>query len=181
MTPAKTLLIAVLATAFCQCAGGPALERKILIQPGTRALVSLQQATITLTVINQSALTKDQAQAARTQDRSLKIIPDAQVQLLLDLLGGQEFFANASATADPEARSWLTVMSGAEKWVLSGRAARGDHASMQRFSKCLNQFTDVYSSNDNFAGSKLTPRDFKRASESINSATKRKKGNSRQP
>jgi hypothetical protein len=182
--PGKTLAIALLAATFCQCASGPALSREVELKAGSRTLITLQQASLELTLINQSALTESQAVAARKADRNLKLIPDDQVQFLLDRLGGEQFFGMANEVADPEARSWLTVMIDGKKHILSGRAARGDHLYMQRFSKCINLFSTIYSANDSFAGSKMTLTDLKRAGQSTNSesaATRRKKGNSKRP
>ncbi len=181
---AKSLAIVALAATFSQCARGPALARKVHVKPGSRALVTLQQSNISLTVINQSALTKDQAVTARKADPGLKLIPDNQVQFLLDKLGAQRFFELTSEVADPEARSWLTVLADGKKYVLSGRAGRGDHAYIKQYADCISLFTTVYNANDNYAGSKMTTEDLKRAVGSTNSESatiRRKKGNSKQP
>ncbi len=177
-------MIAMLGTAFCSCAGGPSLVRKVEVMKGSRALISVQQASLNLTLVNQSSLTPARAKAARKADVSLKLIPDAQLQLLADMLGAEQFFEMASEVADPEARSWVTVVVNGKKHIVSGRAARGDFKYMQRFQRFITLFNTVYSANDNFTGSKMTTKEFKRASETINSdsnAVRRKKRNSKRP
>lgn len=180
----KTLAIAALAATFCQCASGPVLVRRVHLEPGSRALVTYQQPGLNLTVINQSSMTPAEAVAARKADPSLKLLPDDQVQVLLDMLGAKQFFDMASAVADPEAKSWLTVLANGEKYIVSGRSSRGDYAFHQRFQECLFLFNTVYNSKDSFTGSKLTTDRRNRRDRATNSESptiRRKNRNGNQP
>ena len=172
-------------TVFCQCAGGPALQRVVEVRNGGRAFVALQQRSVSLSLVNQSALTKDQAIAARKEDRSLKLIPDNQIQFLLDALAAKKFFDLSSQFRDEEARSFLIVHIDGKQHILSGKANRGDHAYMKMYADCVSIFTTIYNANDSFAGSKMGARDLKRAGDSTNQESyeirKRKTGKGNTP
>ena len=77
----------------CQCTTGPGPVRKLAVQPGSRVAIAYVQAVgTTLTLANTSGLSKAQAQAALATDKSLKVIPDMELQRVLDALGGLGFY-----------------------------------------------------------------------------------------
>jgi hypothetical protein len=186
---AKTLLIAVLGAGLCQCASGPAASTHVTVSRGHGAVVAYQRAALpSMSVVNRSSLTPADAAKARQQDHGLKIIPDDQVQALCDKLDEVQFFDLAAAERDPGARHWVLVQHRGVTYVLSNTQTRtADEAA--RFVQSIQAFTTIYNTNDNFAGSKMTAADLKRASDEINAGSKsidpnrvrEKRGKSRHP
>lgn len=131
--------------------------------------VSVQQAAIRLTLVNQSSLTTEEANSARQKDPNLKVIPDAQVQQLLDLFGGSGFFDIAGSAAETRSQNWIMVQHGEEPYVAASSFQTPEQ--LAAWTDCLQVFTHVYNNNDSFTSSAMSAEDLQRASDEINQSS----------
>lgn len=168
----KSLPVAALALALCQCASGPTPSTVVKVSPTQGAVVAYSnQLGQNLSVANQSSLTAADAMAQRQADSGLKVIPDDELQRLANALESLSFFELATPEKDPGAKHWMVLQHANKRYYVCNNTTR-DSNQAALFLRCIQAFTDTYNANNNFAGSKMTTGDLKRASQDINSTTK---------
>lgn len=173
----------VLCAALCQCAGGPQLERKLAIGADEKAVVAYQNTKgDSLSLVNRSSVTAAEANAIRRQDPGLKVIPDEEVQILLDVFGAHRFFELAADDRDPRAPGWLLLNYKGRTYVMSSSQANKE--DLVHFSTCFQAFIEMYNANLNLSGSKLSAADLEKASDELKKSSaaildKHKKGKTR--
>lgn len=155
-----------------QCSATQA--RTIEVEPGARVLVMARvdrrgAPPLELTLANAGAVRTPSAQRAAEQDRSLKVIPDALMQALLDEFTALGFFEMASAQPDAGAKSWVLVRRDDTTYVASGRQPTGE--AIGRWSKCLEAFTTTYNAVDSFTPGTVSPDQLERSGEATNSGS----------
>jgi hypothetical protein len=170
----RTLLLLLFGLACAglpQCSSGPALARKIELGTGQKVVIAYRsEGAQALSVINQSALNAADGAAARKADPNLKIIPDSQVQWLLDVFGGHGFFEAAAAPAGEGSRKELMVLiDGRQSYSITERG-RAEH--LEAWALCLVRFLDLYNANESFTGGKLTADDLKQSGRDANARTR---------
>ncbi|MEE2886009.1 MAG: hypothetical protein VX951_01140 [Planctomycetota bacterium] len=155
------------AAALCQCNTGPAPARKLTVQPGSRVAISyVQQGGTSLTMVNTSSLSKLAAKAAIAQDPSLKVVPDEELQRVLDVFGGYRFFDFASSGQRGTSPNQLIVMSGTDKLLLTSRNPVAEATAA--FGHSLSLFLIAYNANDSYTGRKITAEELKAAGDRLN-------------
>ena len=162
-----------MASVPCQCSTGPGPVRKLAVEPGSRvAIAYVQAAGTTLTLTNTSGLSKAQAQAALAADQSLKVIPDIELQRVLDALGGFEFYEYADSSKRRGSGNRLVVSSAKEQLVLTSRNQIAKATAA--FGHSLSAFLIAYNANDNYTERKISAEDLKAAGKRANRGADKK-------
>jgi hypothetical protein len=147
-------LVAALLLLGAACAG-PSLRRDVELAEGQRTTVQLVSSggRLVLTLQNESAglardvYTNDSAAA----DPSRKVVPDEDLQALLDVFSELELFAQGSSFVPPDALDVLTVEQGGKRWALA-RRQRGVQASEKAFHDARDYFLSLYNSSVAYHG-----------------------------
>jgi hypothetical protein len=127
-----TRFAVLLAAAFLfvsGCVGGPNLPRVVQVQEGQRTTVRLIQFSNgqAMSLQNASSGSAGEVYSKDTSNPFAKVIKDAQLQALLDVLADKGMYSADSASVPPDARDALLVDQGSKRWVLYRR-----HAGMQQ-------------------------------------------------
>lgn len=147
--------------------------RKLTLQPGSRVAVSfVQQGGAVLTMVNTSGLSKPAAKAAIDQDPSLKVVPDEELQRVLDGLGDHRFFDFASSGKREASPNRLIVRSATNRLVLTSRNEVAEATAA--FGHSLGLFLDAYNANDSYTGRKTTAKELKAAGNRLNRGVDKK-------
>jgi len=165
-SPHWLLLGAVVA--LCQCGSNAIVPvRELTLQPGSQVAISYVQADGTaLTMTNTSGLSADRAHAALKRDPSLKIIPDNELQRVLDVFGGYQYFRFASAAPASRSPNKLVVRTPDTRHVLTSRNSVAEATAA--FGHSLSLFLIAYNSNDSYSARKITAEDLKASSKRLN-------------
>lgn len=157
----STLLLLAACT-VAGCASGPQLPRVLQVVEGERTTVRLRQVDgdLVLSLQNDSAGTADKVYEALSEDRSRKVVSDADLQALLDVFAGQGLFAQAVAQVPADARDVLTVQSGDRTWTFV-RRQRGMQQSEAAFHEARAYFLALYNSSVAYHGTGEGRPDFR--------------------
>lgn len=105
----------------CQCASGPNLPRVVTVVEGERVRVSFTEVSDnrTLSLQNVSSGAKETVYKDPKSDLGTKVVDDARLQLLLDMLAQAGMFQRTAPVASSTARELLVVEQGGRKLVWS--------------------------------------------------------------
>jgi hypothetical protein len=144
----------LLAAAFAAgCASDPGLPRVVTVAAGQPTRVLLQQVRQQQTFLLQNASSTEAAQFYGGATATLaKVVPDAQLQVLLDILAQKGMFGEPRAAVPPEARDVLVVEQGDRRWIWARRRA-GIQAEEASFHEARAYFLELFNSNMAFHAS----------------------------
>ncbi len=173
LLPAAALFVAA-------CASAPGRARDVVVTAGEPIKVSLLQVQDGLRFELQNASAEDRA--AVYSDASTnplaKVVPDEQLQRLLDVFAQSGLFATAQSTAAPDARDVLRIDRAGSSWTWS-RRQRGVQADEARFHEAKAYFLELYNSSTAYHRGQARP-DFReergRAREDAEAARRRLEG-----
>jgi len=176
-TRTSALLLAALATlAITSCASGPA-PGPVRVTPGQRTTVRLVQFTTNqaFSLQNVSSGTAADVYSDAEGDRFAKVVTDAEMQALLDVLAAKGAFANPSATVPTGARDALIVQQGERRWLFA-RQRFGLQEAELPFHEAKACFLSVWNGATAYHSSKQAP-DFPAESDRMraDSAAQREK------
>lgn len=143
------------------CANGPDLARVVTVDPGQPTLVTMRQGAgkLTLTLRNESAGYADQVYRT-SKDPGIKVVPDAELQTLLDVYAEDGLFQHALG-GSPGAGSTsgldvLTIDQQGQQWHWV-RRQRGAQQGDEAFHKARDYFLAIYNGNVAYHGSTERP------------------------
>jgi hypothetical protein len=124
-----------------------ASSRPVQVVQGQRTRVVLTDvaAQRSFALQNASSGAANEVYSDRSADDAVKVVTDANLQQLLDVLATQGMFERAAAAAAPDARDLLVVESGGRRWVWS-RRLRGIDAAELPFHEARSYFLTFYNS-----------------------------------
>jgi hypothetical protein len=131
--PRFTVLLAAAFFGSGGCVGGPNLSRELEVRPGERTTVRLMQfqQNQVLTLQNASSGSANEVYSDRRTDPLAKVVDDAQLQALLDVLAEKGLFKLGAASVPPDARDALVVQQNDRRWVFSRRLAGMQQEELQ--------------------------------------------------
>lgn len=138
------------------CASGPTLARVVTIRSGEPTQVALRQGDkLTLTLRNESAgYAKDVYRDSK--DPGLKVVPDAELQTLLDVYAEDGLFVHAVAGAAAAGLDSLTIEQGGQQWQWV-RRQRGAQQGDASFHTARDYFLAIYNGNVAYHGTGERP------------------------
>lgn len=140
---ASPLLLAWLSA----CASTPELPREIEVRAGRRTRIELVDLRRNLSLVLQNA-SSGSAEAVYSDELgslATKVVADADLQKLLDVLAQQGMFASATATPAPDASAAIVVDQDGRRWVWSRPAATLENvAAIQTFEEGRGYVLTVY-------------------------------------
>lgn len=144
------------------CASGPSLRRTITVAAGKPTAIRLVTGSgkLALSLQNESAGYADQVYSATAADPSKKVVPDADLQALLDVFSEKGMFDQALASAPGDARDVLVVEHEGRRWIWVRRQL-GVQASEQDFHEARAYFLSLYNSSVAFHGTGSQRPDFR--------------------
>ncbi len=174
-TPSWLILGAAL-LAVSQCSSGPALRRQLTVEAGKKIVVAYVQARgPALTMINTSGLSKTEAKAALAEDPSLKVVPDDQLQRVLDVFGGNGYFAFATTAGSTRFSHILVATDQARHALPSGNEGPRAAEATTAFGHCLSVFFAVYNATDSYSERKAADPPIKASAERLDRRGEHKK------
>jgi hypothetical protein len=136
-----------------------------------------------LTLQNETAGYAKDVYRDDSPDKALKVVPDAELQLLLDVFAEQGMFA-AQPPPGPDALDVLVVAQAGRTWSWA-RRQRGMQASEMPFLQAKQYFLNVYNGNTAYHGTGDQKPDFRnerlRAQDEAAAASRRLRDLPRQP
>ena len=143
---ARTLVLFTV-TFVAGCASGPSLARAVEVEAGEATRVLLTQVQGRTTFLLQNASSADHAAFySDPKDPVLgKVVPDAQLQALLDVFSEKGLFATGLGSVPPDARDVLVVENGGRRWTWARRQP-GMQATEATFHEAKAYFLEVYNS-----------------------------------
>lgn len=153
LTRSAVLLAASL---FAGCASDPGLPRAVTIEDGRPVRVQLQRLQQRQTFLLQNASSADPAVFYRDASPLAKVVPDHQLQALLDVLAAKGLFVAAAAALPPDARDVLVVEGPDRRWAWARRRADAP-AEIAAFQEAVAYFLEVYNSSTAYHPSDRAP------------------------
>ncbi|MEO6596861.1 MAG: hypothetical protein ABIP94_19120, partial [Planctomycetota bacterium] len=140
-----TRIAVLLATAstLVGCASSPTLPRGLSVETGKRTSVKLLQVQSqrVFALQNESSGAADSFYSDEHANPFAKVVPDAQMQALLDVFTAKGLFANSMAQLPPDARDVLSVDQGDKRWIWARRQAGEAEVG---FLEAKSYFLEVY-------------------------------------
>ena len=131
----------------CQCASGPDLPRVVTVVEGERVRISFTEVSDsrTLSLQNASSGTKETVYKDPKSDLGTKVVDDARLQLLLDMLAQAGMFQRTGPVATASARELLVVEQAGKKMVWSRGPVKEDGLeTVQAFDQARAYFLAMY-------------------------------------
>ncbi|MBL8730162.1 MAG: hypothetical protein JNM25_17195 [Planctomycetes bacterium] len=144
------------ASFFAGCASDPGLPRAVTIEDGRPVRVQLQRLRERQTFLLQNASSADTAAFYRDASPLAKVVPDRQLQALLDVLAAKGMFAAATDAVPPDARDVLVVDATDHRWTWARRRS-ATPAEIAAFQEALAYFLEVYNSSTAYHPSDRVP------------------------
>lgn len=141
---------------FAGCASDPGLPRAVTIEDGRPVRVQLQRVRERQTFLLQNASSAEPADFYRDASPFGKIVPDAQLQALLDVLAAKGMFATGTTSVPPDARDVLVVDQAGQRWIWARRRL-GVQQDEAAFHEARAYFLEVYNSSTAYRPSALPP------------------------
>lgn len=157
------------------CSSSPSLPRQLTVNQGQRTRVVLTQtsAGTRFTLQNESSGSREEVYKDPKADHTAKVVPDAQLQTLLDLLANEDFFQRAGGSAAPGARELITVEQGERHWVLSRGMPKGpDDPVFMSFYRCREYVLAAYNNATGFHEEKVTGADLEHERDALNQSNR---------
>jgi hypothetical protein len=129
------------------CQGGPSLPRSVTIESGQPTHVKLVQVQGQMQFELQNASSADTAAYYSSEKANplAKVVPDAQLQALLDVFTAKGMFQTSITSVPPDARDVLTVEQPGHRWTWA-RRQRGLQAAEADFHEAKSYFLELYNS-----------------------------------
>lgn len=144
-------LLLLAAGGVAACAGGPTPRRDVAVTAGERTTVALQTYRgPLLTLHNESAVDAADVYSSGA-DPLLKVVPDAELQALLDAFSEQQMFAHSLPRAPGDARDVLLVAQGDRRWIWARRGSDVDPREAA-FRSGRSYFLALYNGNTAYHG-----------------------------
>src|SRR5262245_61258429 len=105
--------------AACAASSTPALPRAVTVEPGQRVRVELADRTSQRTFALQNVSSGTRSDVYAGTDALVKVVDDAALQRLLDVLAGQGMFDRAGPAAEPGAKAAIVVETAQRRFVWS--------------------------------------------------------------
>lgn len=180
-TAALLFASALSALLLTQCAGSaPSLKRVVTVTPEQRTRIQLVQATGPALALQTEALgSRAAVYSDALGDVAAKVVEEADMQTLLDVLAARGFFERAAPVGAPEAREAIVLDHGERRWVWSRRPpTAADDPVFLAFHECRAYVLQLYNQTTAYhTGRNLTGDDLEREQERIRrqrEATQRK-------
>ena len=157
------LLATGLAAAAAGCGGGPELRRELTVQAGAATVLALEPKNGPRLVLQNQSSAPPAEVYSRADDRLRKVVPDPELQSLLDLFAGEELFTFAVPSVPPNARDVLRLAHGGREWLWVRRGVADDPAEAA-FQNARAYFLAVYNGNEAFHSGEERP-DFRSESQ----------------
>jgi hypothetical protein len=141
---------------FGGCAGAAPTRRDLAITSGerTRVAVVLMANQQSFTLQNASAAAKADVYRDSKTPPGLKVIGDARLQALLDVMAENNFFQQAAPVAAADSREVIYVEQGGRRWVLSRRPLQvGGEGVIAAFNTLKTYVLSVYNDTTGFQNS----------------------------
>lgn len=138
------------------CADAAPTRRDLTITSGerTRVAVVLMANQVSFTLQNASAAAKADVYRDSKTPPGLKVVGDARLQALLDVLAENSFFRRATPVAAPDSREVIYVEQGGHRWVVSRRPFQvGDESAIAAFNTLKTYVLSVYNDTTAFQNS----------------------------
>jgi hypothetical protein len=145
LAPSRFAVPLVLAAVVAAgCAAGPSLPRGLAIEAGRRTRVEWTQVSTgqTFALQNASSGTQREVYSDHRTDELTKVVDDADLQALLDVLTEKGLFAQAAPEPAAAARDLLVVRQGDRRWIWS--RLRGMPGGDAAFQEAKAYFLSVY-------------------------------------
>jgi hypothetical protein len=151
--PLRFLQLLAAAGLFVACSSAPSLRRDLTVGANLRTTVQLVAVSskLTLTLQNDSAGHAGEVYGRNSQDPSKKVVPDADLQALLDVFSEKGMFEHSLPAVPPDARDVLAVDHDGRRWIWA-RRQRGMQADEQLFHEARAYFLSLYNSNIAYHG-----------------------------
>jgi hypothetical protein len=139
------LLVAAGLVVGCQSA--PSLPRSVTIESGQPTHVTLVQVQDgkKFELRNESSGDAAAVYSNANANPLAKVVPDAQLQALLDVFSAKGMFATSVTSVPPDARDVLTVDQPGRRWTWA-RRQRGVQTAETDFHEAKSYFLEVYNS-----------------------------------
>jgi hypothetical protein len=138
--------------------------------------VSLHTQELSLILVGASYITPEQLVPARAASVNIKVVPDEQIDLLVDAFDAAGFFEMASGSRDARARHWMEVRSGGSSRIASAVAPENNPGQVVQLAECMRFFTEVFNAYSDFYVTDMSGDDLERASAELNRAARQKPG-----
>ncbi|HEX6811595.1 MAG TPA: hypothetical protein VF384_08240 [Planctomycetota bacterium] len=141
------LLLAAGLIVGCQGTQGPSLPRSVKIEPGQPTNVRLLQGQgrKEFELRNESSGDAQAVYSSENANPLAKVIPDEQLQALLDVFSANGMFGKSVSSVPPDARDVLTVEQPGHRWTWVRRQA-GQQPGEADFHAARSYFLEVYNS-----------------------------------
>lgn len=151
--PSRLTQLLVAAWLCVACSSGPSLKRSLTVTNTARTTVQLAAVSskLTLTLQNESSGHAAEVYRAGAASPSTKVVPDADLQALLDVFSEKGMFEQALAAVPPDARDVLAVDHDGRRWIWARRRA-GMQVDEQTFHEARAYFLSLYNSSVAYHG-----------------------------
>lgn len=155
-------LLPLSALLLAQCASS-SLPRAVTVTKGERTSVTAQTRGTPLRLLNASSTSREKTYSDPTSDLSTKIVDDAALQGLLDILANEGFFDRAGSGVAPVTGS-IIVEQGAHRWVMNPPAVKdASDPELVVFGRCHEYVRATFNQTMGFqTRTDLTSRDLER-------------------
>lgn len=168
-----TVLLAAALFGSGGCVGGPNLPREVQVQQGERTLVRLMQfqQNQAMSLQNASSGSANDVYSDRRADPLAKVVSDAQLQALLDVLAEKGVFKLGASSVPPDARDALVVQQGNRRWVICRRQP-GLQQEELPFHEAKAYFLSVWNSATSYHSADVDPADLRAEQERIKAGSR---------
>lgn len=161
---AAAAALAALALLAAGCAGEPPLRRSLALASGEKTVVRYidVKGTLALSLQNASAGVATDVYRADSGaiDPGAKVVPDDELQALLDIFSERGLFGGAAAEVPADALDALIVQQGGQRWVFP-RRLRGVQQAEAAFHEGRAYFLALYNDVTAYHGTGADRPDFK--------------------
>jgi hypothetical protein len=129
------------------CQSEPSLPRSVTIESGQPTHIALVQVRggMKLELQNASSSDAEAVYSSAQANQLAKVVPDAQLQALLDVFTAKGMFATSITSVPPDARDVLTVDQPGRRWTWVRRQA-GVQAAEADFNEAKAYYLELYNS-----------------------------------
>lgn len=156
------MLMLLVAGGVAACAGGAAPRRDVTVAAGEPVTIALQTYRGPLLTLRNESAVDTAAVYSAGADPLLKVVPDAELQGLLDVFSTEQLFAQSLPRAPGDARDVLVLEQGDRRWIWARRGSDVDPREAA-FRSGRSYFLALYNGNTAYHGAAGGARpDFER-------------------